>query len=347
MEFLKKHKLSILVILFSLLFFFLFLYLDLGQVLYTLSKNKELNFSGIFSKTWFFLIPIGILLPLIIVLTVFYLKNTQGKRKWITFSLTLVFELVYTFVYSLYAVAPGVSFFPKKDSLNFSNPYLREVKVEVESNTYTSLYFDKDFSDVTILFCGNSMTSSQTFNYLEYNLESSERNLLVMDYPMFQNNMGKLNEEEIYKEVDAYMSYLVEVEGYSYSNIRVAGFSIGTGVACYAAEKYDVAELVLFAPYHTFSAAMNNITPVFYGPLEFCVRYKFNSFDRAKNIKCHTRIIYSATDQIIPPSSTEKLIKAFSDIEVIKYENNYNHSQVFFNPFFNPKEKKTHLYLLH
>ncbi|RIA77729.1 CHLPS protein DUF818 [Anaeroplasma bactoclasticum] len=339
MQFIKKHILSILVLLFTLLFFVLFLYIDLGQVFYILSGSNSLNFMGIFRKTWFLLIPVTVLIPVIIVFTVFYLKNTKGKRKWITFSLTLAFELIYTFVYSMYAVAPGVSFFPRKGSLSFTNEYIKEVKVDVDSNTYTSLYYDKNLPEVTILFCGNSMTSTQAFNYLEYRLDSSSRNLLVMDYPMFMDNQGRLNEETIYKEVDAYMSYLVDVEGYTYSQIRVAGFSIGTGVACYAAEKYPVANLVLFAPYHKFSAAMNNVTPVFYGPLELCVRFKFNSYDRAPNINCKTTILYSLSDKVIPNSSTKELIPRFKDSEVITY-NGYTHSQVFFNP-------TTYSYLLH
>ena len=340
MKFVIKHRLFISIVLFTLLFFVLFLYIDLGQVFYILSGSNSLNFMGIFSKTWFLLIPVTVLIPVIIAFTVFYLKNTIGKRKWITFSLTLAFELIYTFVYSMYAVAPGLSFFPRKGTLSFTNEYIKEVKVDVDSNTYTSLYYDKNLPEVTILFCGNSMTSTQAFNYLEYRLDSSSRNLLVMDYPMFMDNQGRLNEETIYKEVDAYMSYLVDVEGYSYSQIRVAGFSIGTGVACYAAEKYPVANLVLFAPYHKFSAAMNNVTPVFYGPLELCVRFKFNSYDRAPSINCKTTILYSLSDKVIPNSSTKELIPRFKDYKEIIYNNGFNHSQVFFNP-------TTYSYLLH
>jgi hypothetical protein len=168
MQFIKKHILSNLVLLFTLLFFVLFLYIDLGQVFYILSGSNSLNFMGIFRKTWFLLIPVTVLIPVIIVFTGFYLKNTKGKRKWITFSLTLAFELIYTFFYSIYAVAPGVSFFPRKGSLSFTNEYIKEVKVDVDSNTYTSLYYDKNLPEVTILFCGNSMTSIQAFNYLEY-----------------------------------------------------------------------------------------------------------------------------------------------------------------------------------
>jgi dienelactone hydrolase len=160
-----------------------------------------------------------------------------------------------------------------------------------------------------------------------------------MDYPMFMYNQGRLNEETIYKEVDAYMSYLVDVEGYTYSQIRVAGFSIGTGVAYYAAEKYPVATLILFAPYHKFSAAVNNVTPVFYGPLELYVRFQFNSYDRAPNMNCKTTNLYSLSDKVIPNSSTKELIPRFKDSEVITY-NGYTHSQVFFNP-------TTYIYLLH
>ena len=148
---------------------------------------------------------------------------------------------------------------------------------------------------------------------------------------MFGYNYGTLNEETIYKEVDQYMSFLIEQEGYSYKEIRICGFSIGTGVATYCASKYkDVESLILFAPYYTFSDAMNHLVNVFHGPLSGCVRFKFPSYSNALNITCPTIIYYSDGDKIIPMESTLKLISCFKDCKAILVPN-VSHNKVFYN----------------
>ena len=172
------------------------------------------------------------------------------------------------------------------------------------------------------------MVSSNIFNRIrENNLLDSERNLLVMDYPMFGDNQGNLNEKTIYKEIDKYIDFLTNEEGYSLSDIRVCGYSIGTGCACYTAKKYDVESLILFAPYHKFQVAMNQVVPVFYGPFESRVRFKFDSYSRSKNIKCPVKVYYSYNDDVIPASSTLKLIKRFNDVTAIEIKN-ATHAQV-------------------
>lgn len=331
MEFMRKHKLSISIIIFSILFYLLFLYIDFAQIMFKISKNNE-SFINIIWKCWFFSIPTLLLIPLIIYYLVIFLKNNKNKLKWIIFILVLLFELLYTFIVSLYAMTPGFSFYPKdynSDILEYNN--VRLVEVNVEGNIYKSTYYDNNKDNVIIFFPGNSQTSSDIFEFIgEENLLFSDRNILVMDYPMFGFNDGRLTEDEIYREVDQYMSFLINDEGYDLSNIRVMGFSIGTGVACYCAEKYDVESLVLLAPYDKFQSAMNNMVNVFHGPLEFAVRFKFNSYEKAKNIKCHTIILYSRSDQTIPYTSTLNLISNLTDYES-KEIDNASHAMVLRN----------------
>lgn len=333
MKFVIKHRLFISIVLFTLFFFLFFLYMDLREILFLLHRNYKNNYiGGLFIHTWFFLIPMLVFFILMLVFTIFYMKKNKGINKWITFSLTLFYELVFTFVYSLYALAPGFCFFPKAYGLSdISIDKVREVEVLVEDTSYTSLYYDNNYSEVTILFVGNAQNAKGVFSDIIMDLKTSERNLLIMDYPMFGYNYGTLNEETIYKEVDQYMSFLVNTEGYSYNQIRVCGFSIGTGVASYCASKYkDVESLILFAPYYTFSDAMNNITNVFHGPLLGCVRFKFPSNQYAKNILCHTIIYYSDGDKAIPMESTKRLISCFKDSEE-RFLSNKSHSGVFYN----------------
>lgn len=340
MQFIKKHKLLLSLILFTILFFFLFLYIDKGMIMFKVSKENKSLIIFTFLYAWFLFIPTIVLIPIIIIFLISYLKNINGIRKWILFIIGLLFELIFTFFVSLYYMAPGFSFYPTyfDDSiLNYEN--IKKVEVNIDGNIYTSPYYDNDNPNVTIFFPGNSQVSSDVFEYIGYNnLINYNSNLLVMDYPYFGLNYGKLTEDEIYKEIDAYMDYLLNVEGYSLLNIRIAGFSIGTGSACYCAEKYNAKELLLFAPYDRFTTAMNNSVPVFYGPLESCVRFKFENIKRAENIKSKVKIIYSYSDIVIPYDSTKKLINKFNEPELISIDG-ASHGNVFRN-------ENTALYLL-
>ena len=321
-SFIIKHKLSILVISFTILFFITFLYIDLAEVMFYSSLEGNMT-SGIIKRSWFFLIPTILLIPFIIVFLIKYLINYKKKKKWIIFPLVLVFELIYTFYVSLYFMAPGFSFFPttlNDEILNYDNVY--EVSVNMDDKTYKSLYYDNNKSECAIFFLGNGMVSSDIFEILGNDkLKTSNKNILVMDYPIFRNNPGGLTENNIYKLVDLHMDLLINELGYDLSHISVYGFSIGTGVACYCAEKYEVKALTLFAPYHKFEVCMNVVTPIFYGPNKLCVRFKFNSIERAKNIKCHTKIIFSEADKVIPFYSTYLLADEFKDKELIPLAN--------------------------
>lgn len=332
MNFFYKHLLSISVVLFTVLFFLAFLYIDLTGVMFLATKEGLNVILGLFKRAWFLLIPDLLLIPLMIYLLVLYIKSEKSFKKWIIIPSVIVFELLYTFVVSMYFMAPGFSFYPcDYNSMVLSYNNVSQVSVTYKNQRYSSTYYDNGFDKVSIMFLGNSMVSSDVFEFIgEENLELSERNLLVMDYPYFSSNPGRLTEKTIYDLVDLNMDMLLNEYGYSFKDIRVIGYSIGTGVACYCAEKYDVSELVLFAPYYKFQDAMNRVTPVFYGPLELCVRFKFESYKRAPNIKCMTTIIYSDSDKVITESSTQALISCFNNKEVVKYHD-YTHTMVFRN----------------
>ena len=326
--FIIRHKLSISVIIFTILFYLTFLYMDLAQVMFYSCKEGNM-FLGIISRIWIFIVIDMISLGITIIFLIKYLKEEISYKKWIIMPIVILFEFLYTFIVSMYGMVPGFTFYPKTfdDSILEINN-MRLVEVNVGKDKYLSPYYDNGSSKVTIFFLGNGMPSSMLLNrFYESELEASERNLLVMDYPMFSLNEGKLNEKTIYKEVDQYMDFLTKEEGYNYSDIRVCGYSIGTGVACYCAEKYDISELVLFAPYHKFQAAMNEVINVFHGPLELAVRFKFNSISRASNILCPVTIIYSLADSSIPYTSTELLINEFKNKTVYKLEKE-NHIEV-------------------
>lgn len=328
MLFIKKHTLLLCVLIFTLSFFFTFLYVDLGQVMYYSTKDGNISAIKIFILSFFTIVDI-IFLILSFIFFIKYLRKTKTKKKWLISIIVILFELIYTFYYSMFSIAPGFTFYPKyldRNILEYSN--VRQVSVNVLGNTYTSTYYDNNHSKVTLFFVGNGMASTDIFYRIrENNLIDSERNLLVMDYPMFGDNQGNLTEKTIYKEIDKYMDFLIKDEGYSLADIRVCGYSIGTGLACYTAKKYNVESLVLFAPYHKFQVAMNQVVPAFYGPLETCVRFKFDSYSRAKDIKCPVKVYYSYNDDAIPASSTLKLITQFTNVTVIEVKN-ATHAQV-------------------
>lgn len=78
------------------------------------------------------------------------------------------------------------------------------------------------------------------------------------------------------------------------------GFSVGSGPACYLAEKYPVGALVLEAP---FASAFQVVLP--FGGLP---GDRFPNAERVRNIKVPLLVIHGRKDRVIPVRNGKKSV---------------------------------------
>ena len=116
---------------------------------------------------------------------------------------------------------------------------------------------------------------------------------LAWDYPGYGRTPGKPSERTVYEAAETAFRHLVETRGFAPSNIVVCGYSIGSGPACYLAEKHpDVGALLLVAP---FKSAVRVVTRVRILPFD-----PFPNLSRIRRTRCPVLVLHGTADRIIP-----------------------------------------------
>lgn len=136
------------------------------------------------------------------------------------------------------------------------------------------------------------------FNALGYSV-------LVYDYPGYGLSTGTPTERGVYDAADSAYAFLTEKQGLVPSDILVVGYSIGSGPACYLAEKYPVGSLVLLAPFKSAIRVVTGIRLLPYDP--------FPNLARIRNVKCPIFIYHGTADRVVPFSHGKALAEARPD----------------------------------
>ena len=150
---------------------------------------------------------------------------------------------------------------------------------------------------------------------------------MMVDYPGYGNNSGTPSDKTMFENALKTYDYAVSREDVDQNNIVIMGYSIGTGVATYLASQRDIKSLILLAPYDEGITLYNSQVNIFYGPLKYLVKYKFESIEYAKSVKVKPLILASKDDELIPYSSSLKLSNQFAcGSNLITYEG-FSHNE--------------------
>ena len=128
---------------------------------------------------------------------------------------------------------------------------------------------------------------------------------LSYDYPGYGLTPGHPTESSVYAAAETAFRHLVEDRGFAESNIVVCGFSIGSGPACYLAEKHDVGGLLLYAP---FKSAVRVVTRIRLFPID-----PFPNLARIPRTRCPVLVLHGSADTVISPSHGRAIAAAAGD----------------------------------
>ncbi len=130
--------------------------------------------------------------------------------------------------------------------------------------------------------------------------------VLAVDYPGFGMSDGTPTEGSIYASAEAAYAQLTETFNIAPSNIVVLGLSIGSGPACYLAEKHkDVGGLVIQSG---FTSAVRVVTRIRILPVD-----PFPNLARIGKIKCPKLFLHGNQDEVIPYQHGLALFSAASE----------------------------------
>jgi fermentation-respiration switch protein FrsA (DUF1100 family) len=121
--------------------------------------------------------------------------------------------------------------------------------------------------------------------------------VLGLGYRGFGKSEGSPSEQGIYQDARAAIGFLKE-QSIPVSQIMLFGESLGTGVAIQMATEYDVAGLILQAPYKSVAGRAAEI--YFYVPVKWLIRDKFHSIDKIAKVKAPLLLFHGEIDPTIP-----------------------------------------------
>lgn len=279
-------------------------------------------------KIIFMLLPIMLsLIGMIICIVKKYMHiENKGKIRFIVMRQFFGFLLVMLIILSVtvYTAQEYVVFFPNKsdqDTETLRNDVrFQEITIK---DTYRGWLKESESSDTIIVyFGGNAQNTASTFlQFQKLGIFDFMENysFLSIDYPSYGNSNGSLSQDSLFTMADDVMTYVQQ--RFPDKNIDLIGYSIGTGIASYAASHQELHKFVLIAPYNNGQDLFNTYFPIFHGPLAYLIRYPLTSDAYVKQVTCDTLILMSEADSIVPMRLSKKLLASFTiDPKTIVYQ---------------------------
>lgn len=223
-------------------------------------------------------------------------------------------------------------------------PQVEEVSVKSDKTTYNGYMYRKaDVKAPTLIYFGGNgeLAATRMYGLAQYGLNellSANYHLLVVDYPGYGKSGGEPDEEAFKDMARATLEFAQGNEFVDKDKIVLMGWSLGTGSAAYLASEYEVAGVVLAAPFYNGTTLVNgfihnqmHVRDTFYTNLPtFLVSNKFPSNDYAKKTDEKVLIIAAKEDRMIPYEQAERLSREYKDAQFVLVEG--GHTSVIYDP---------------
>lgn len=127
--------------------------------------------------------------------------------------------------------------------------------------------------------------------------------VFILDYRGYGKSEGKISsQKQLFSDVEKVFLEMKEL--YQEQKIIIAGFSVGTGPACWLAARYTVDMLILIAPFFN----MNELASRYFPFLPFFIlRYPLKNNRHINNVEAPVVLIHGKEDEIVPYESSIRL----------------------------------------
>ncbi len=199
-------------------------------------------------------------------------------------------------------------------------------RVELKAADGTALrgwFFNRGANTPLVAFYGGNAMNVGAFNDIAQ--ADTARSYLLINYRGYGNSAGDPCEKDIVQDSCRCLQLARKKLG-APASVTLVGFSLGSGVATQvaAAEKPDA--LILVCPFDSITEVACNMVPLFPRliPLD-----SWKSVDYAPRITCPVTILRATHDSIVPPESTDALIRAFTATKPAVYAFPCDHNGIF------------------
>jgi len=165
---------------------------------------------------------------------------------------------------------------------------------------------------MTLLYShGNAEDLGMMYNRMKELARVLGCNVMAYEYAGYglSEPQTECSEDLCYRSIDAAYSYLVNVMKIPPKKIVLYGRSLGSGPSCYMAKKTadegkSVGGLILHSPFLSIYRVVLDVKSGYVGDM-------FQSYTRAKDIRCPVFVIHGRQDRVVPFWHAPELLKSF------------------------------------
>ena len=232
-------------------------------------------------------------------------------------------------------------FYPVK--LNEASPYLKEYKRFEITITHKNVqlhgwFLNPENSNLIIYYGGNAEEVSG--NIREF-IEFKDYSVLLLNYRGYGKSQGSAGQEQLFSDALYVHDYMIKNFNQKFKKTIVLGRSLGTSVALHVANKRDIHGAILITPFASIKELAQKQYP--YLPVNLLLKHPFDSIKLIDRKNIPTLILVAEKDEIVPSSSTNRLIDQIRDNKKSVIIKNATHNDIQYYPLY-WKEIKDFLY---
>ncbi len=129
-------------------------------------------------------------------------------------------------------------------------------------------------------------------------LHNAGFNILALSYRGYGNSLGQPTEKGIYLDAEALLQYALNELNINLDHIILYGESLGSGVAIEMATRYQVAAIILEAPYTSVVNRAAELYP--WLPVSLLLVDRYDTIAKIDKIKSPLLIFHNNNDEVIP-----------------------------------------------
>ena len=257
--------------------------------------------------------------------------------------LGIIVLILYTAVLALlYFFQERLIFFPSKlepnHDFSFDQPF-EEIRLDAEGTWISGLKFlaqsrggEQIYSDANgerkakngavIFFHGNAGNLQGWGKYARHFTDLGY-DFYLFDYRGYGKSGGEIgSQEQLYADADAMMQAVLRE--YDAGEVTALGYSVGSGLAARAAQKYGAKRLVLIAPYFSLEELAREKMP--FVP-KFLIKYNIPTFEFVGDFGGPVTIFHGEHDELIGVDNSRRLLKFLKPRDKV-YELNAGHNDI-------------------
>ncbi len=203
-----------------------------------------------------------------------------------------------------------------------------EVELEVEAGIFLNcLWLKEPASRGVILYLHGNKGSNRRCLHQAATFRGLGYDVFMPDYRGFGKSDGENHsEQQLFSDMQKVYDFLRQ--HYSESEIILAGYSLGSGLATWLAAHNKPARVILVAPYVSMIDMKDKLFPMV---PDFILKYPLRSDENLKKVNAPVSIVHGTADELIPFESAARLHQLFPDKTVLVPVPGAGHRRVIFS----------------